>query len=272
MEHEGASLVPFRIKAAGPDDGLNEGQFEGYASVFGNVDSYGDIVEPGAFTKTLAAWALKGDPIPLLWGHDFSDPYSNIGALDSATEDEHGLKVVGTFDLENPKAAQVYRLAKGRRCTGMSFAYNVVDAEKADDGYHLKELDLFEASIVPIGANPEAGVLAVKALADDMAAGMKAGRVLSSKNESALRDARDAIDSVLAALGDDEDGKAAPAADHAQEQASGESEVKSDTSDEEPAGAKSSVSDEEPKSSPSVETLAVMFSTYATAYAGQEGA
>lgn len=256
MEIDGIKSVPFKVKAAGPDDGLDEGQFEGYASVFGNVDSYGDIVVKGAFAESLAEWRAKGDPIPLLWGHDFHDPFSNIGVIDSAEEDDHGLKVRGTFDLDNPKAVQVYRLAKGRRTTGMSFAYDVRDSERKDDANYLKELRIYEASIVPIGANPLAGVEVVKSAAAGMVSAMKAGRVISAKNESALREARDAIDSVLSSLGD-EDGKAAPAADpHDQEKASGEPEAKSGASDEEPEGAKSSVPDEEPEAGPSVDDLA----------------
>ena len=102
-------------------------------------------------------------------------------------------------------------------------------------------------------------MVAVKGIID----GLKAGRVLSSKNETALREARDAIDSVLVALGDD-DGKAAPAANpHDQEKANGEAEAKSGASDEEPEGAKSSASDEEPKSRPSVARLAAQATIYA---------
>ena len=264
MEIDGIKSVSFKVKAAGAQDGLNEGQFEGYASVFGNVDSYGDIVQPGAFTKSLAEWSEKGDPIPLLWGHDFFDPFSNIGSIDSAEEDDHGLKVRGTFDLDNPKAQQVYRLAKGRRTTGMSFAYDVRDSEQKDGSTLLKDLHIYEASIVPIGANPLAGVEAVKSAALGLIESVKAGRVLSAKNEATIKAARtslaegiDALDDVLSALGQDDD----------QEKASGTPEAKSGASDEEPPEAKSSVSDEEPKASPSVSTLAATFSYYATAYA-----
>ena len=70
--------APFTVKAAGPDDGLEEGQFVGYASAFGNADSYGDVVQPGAFKKTLEEWAAKGATIPVLWGHDMSDPFANV--------------------------------------------------------------------------------------------------------------------------------------------------------------------------------------------------
>lgn len=257
MEPDGIKSVPFQVKKAGEADGLVEGQFEGYASVFGNVDSYGDIVEPGAFARSLAEWEAKGDPIPLLWGHDFSDPFSNIGSIDRAEEDEHGLKVRGTFDMDNPKAAQVYRLSKGRRVTGMSFAYDVRDSEQKSDGNHLRDLHIYEASVVPIGANPLAGVEAVKSGASMLA---KAGRTLSAKNETALREARDAIDSVLSSLGE-QDGKAAPAADqHDQDKASGDTEANPGASGEEPSGANPSVPGEEPKSSPSVDDLAATIS------------
>jgi hypothetical protein len=88
--------------------------------------------------------------------------------------------------------------------------------------------------------------------------------VLSAKNESALREARDSIDSVLASLADDEDGKSTrPGGTDDQEKASGEPEAKSGASGEEPEGAKPSVPDEEPKASPSVARLAAEAHIYA---------
>lgn len=261
MQPDGIKSAPFKVKAAGEQDGLKEGQFEGYASVFGNTDTYGDIVQPGAFLKSLAEWEAKGDPIPLLWGHDLEDPFSNVGVIDHAEEDDHGLKVRGTFDLENPKATQVYKLTKGRRTTGMSFSYVVRDSEKKDGNLHLKDLELFEASIVPIGANPLAGVEAVKS-----GTAVLAKADLSADSVAALREARDSIDSVLASL-DDEDEEDAPASDNDQEkQASGDTEVSSDASAE-----RSAPASDEPKSSPSVSTLAAKFNIYAAAYAAEEG-
>lgn len=262
--------VPLRVKAAGPDDKLDEGQFEAYASVFGNLDSYGDIVDKGAFTRTLGEWQEKGETIPVLWGHDMQDPFANIGGVLTAEEDDHGLKISGQLDLENPTAAQVYRLIKGRRTSRMSFAYSVRDAEKSSDGYHLKDLDLFEVSIVQVPANELAEITAVKSVMSALAEGLKAGRTLSAKNEQSLREARDAIDSVLSSLGDD-DTKAATGGE-VQEQASGTAKAKPDASAEEPSGAKSPASAEEPKRSPSVDHLAALFNSYATAYAVEEGA
>ena len=131
--------MPVSVKA-GPDDGLGEGQFSAYASVFGNVDSYGDVVVPGAFADDLKAWEDSGNPIPLLFGHNMSDPDYNLGHVLSAVEDAKGLLVTAQLDLENPKAMQTYRMLKGRRVNQMSFAYDVLEGgdaqrEKADGAY-----------------------------------------------------------------------------------------------------------------------------------------
>src|SRR5690606_1992710 len=100
--------TPAKVKA-GPDDGLAEGQFSAYASIFGNKDSYGDVVLPGAFADDLKEWEESGNPIPLLFGHNMSDPDFNLGHVVQAVEDEKGLLVTAQLDLENPKALQTYR-------------------------------------------------------------------------------------------------------------------------------------------------------------------
>lgn len=168
-----AKLKDFRIQVkAGPDDGLAEGEFTAYASVFGNKDSYGDVVLPGAFEETLAEWKDSGNVLPLLFGHNMSDPDYNIGSVVEAKEDDHGLLTRNQLDLDNPKAVQVYRLLKGRRLSQMSFAYDVLEGAEAtkerEDGskdwyYELRKLKLYEVSVVPIGANQETEILAVKA-------------------------------------------------------------------------------------------------------------
>lgn len=169
-----ALLKDFKINIkAGPDDGLAEGEFTAYASVFGNKDSYGDVVLPGAFADTLTEWKDSGNVLPLLFGHNMSDPDYNIGSVLEAKEDDHGLLTRNLLDLENPKAVQVYRLLKGRRLSQMSFAYDVLEGGEAQrekavgDGtetvYELRKLKLYEVSVVPIGANQETEILAVKA-------------------------------------------------------------------------------------------------------------
>jgi HK97 family phage prohead protease len=192
---------------AGPEDGLADGQFIAYASVFGNIDSYGDIVTKGAFANSLAAWQKSGNVIPLLFGHNMSDPDLNIGHVVTAEEDAVGLKVTCQLDLENPKAKQVYRMLKGRRIDQMSFAYDVIDGAPAqkdgEDVYEIRDLKLYEVSVVTVGANQETEVLAVKqmpSVADRILTDVKAGRTLSAKNEGEIRSAHTALSRVLSVL------------------------------------------------------------------------
>jgi HK97 family phage prohead protease len=189
------------VKAAGEADGLTDGQFTALVSVFGNVDSMGDVVKAGAFAEDLGRWEKSGDPIPVVWSHDWSNPFSHIGYVVKAEETGAGLKVTGQLDLENPTAMQVYRLLKGRRVTQFSFAYDVEDAgwETVDgtEAYALKRLKLHEVGPCLVGVNQETELLAAKAA--DVARGQKAGRVLSQKNYDRLVEARDALDSVISA-------------------------------------------------------------------------
>ncbi|MGC5249502.1 HK97 family phage prohead protease [Gordonia sp. DT219] len=198
---------------AGPDAELAEGEFIAYASVFGNRDSYGEVVQKGAFAESLAEWAKGDNPIPLLWGHNFADPDYNLGFLKEAVEDDRGLKVHAVLDMESPKAAQVYRLLKSGRVAQMSFAFDVeketfVEPESEDNGdgtktitpgyWSLEKLKIHEVSVVPLGANQETEVLAVKSAADALRA--KAGKALSAKNESVIRETVDRLEEGLDAL------------------------------------------------------------------------
>lgn len=165
---------PAFVKAAGEVDGLPEGEFHAIVSVFDNVDSYGDVVLPGAFTDTLAAWAEKGDPIPVIWSHRWDDPDCHVGVVVAAEERETGLWVHGRIDIDADaplKAKQVHRLLKGRRVTQFSFAYDVTDAGwgKRDDRevYELRALDIHEVGPCLIGANQETELLAAKASASE---------------------------------------------------------------------------------------------------------
>lgn len=258
--------VPVAFKA-GPDDGLEEGEFIVYPSTFiKQPDAYGDIVAPGAFLDDIASRKESGLTLPGLYGHRLDDPDFFVASALEESEDEHGWRIRGMFDMESPKGPQVYRLVKSKRLHQLSFAYDVIDegGVELEDGRkanELRKLKAYEFSFVPIGANQDTSVVAVKdatrALAEfakrASANAAKAGRVLSAKNESALKGARDAIDSVLASLGDDDTAKSADLGGNSQDDpTSGTTEANGDAPDEAPAG-KSAVSPEERKSSPSVD-------------------
>lgn len=209
---------PVSIKAVGTGD--EAGTFEAIVSVFGNVDSYGDVVLPGAFTETLAEWKDSGNPIPVFWSHRMDDPDYLIGEVLEAAEVEArdgypaGLWVKGRIDLDDvaptSKAPQVHRLLKRRRVTQFSFAYDVRDAAPVEvdgvEAWGLSRLKLYEVGPTPIGANQETDLLGVKSaelMARGLALGVKEGRVLAAKHMDSLRGARDAIDAVLAAAEND---------------------------------------------------------------------
>lgn len=206
MDHKSVKLVGIK---AGSDDGLDEGQFTAYFSTWTRTpDSYGDVVAKGAFAETLAEWKASGNTLPILFGHDTVDPFSNIGGAIDVVEDDHGAKVTAQLDLANPKAAQVYRMLKGRRIGQLSFAFDVLEdatveleQPKADGSpekvtaRELRKMKLYEVSVVPMGANQDTEVLAVKANVE----ALKSGRSISTKNLASLKSARDAIDAVITA-------------------------------------------------------------------------
>jgi hypothetical protein len=210
--------TPLMAVKAGPDDGLKEGQFLVYPSTFTKTpDSYGDVVAPGAFKATLAAWEASGNVMPGLYGHRMDDPDYYVASADEMGEDDHGWWVKGSFDLESPKGQQVYKLVKGRRLNQLSFAYDVKQAEEVelDDGMkvnQLQELQVYEFSFVPVGANQDTSVVAVKATVEAAVAAVKEGRVISAKNMTSLRTARDALNDVINAVEGSDEGKASTAA------------------------------------------------------------
>ena len=171
---------PAHIKAAGEQDGLQPGQFEAIVSVFGNVDHGGDVVMPGAFSRSLAGWKTSGDPIPVIWSHQIGDPDSHIGVVVDAAEllagderlpekvrDLGGLWVRGQLDMDEPKAAKIHRLLKGRRVKQFSFSYDVAEGAWGErDGervFELRDLDVFEVGPTLLGMNAATDLVAAKA-------------------------------------------------------------------------------------------------------------
>lgn len=142
-----------------------EGKFSGYGSVFGVVDSYGEIVAPGAFTESLAELAAKNRTLPALWQHRGAEP---IGNWDMATmkEDGYGLHGEGVLWLEEaPYARIAHRGMKSRAITGLSIGYYERDASRDEKtGIRtLRKLELVEISIVTSPANDDARLDQVKA-------------------------------------------------------------------------------------------------------------
>lgn len=146
-------------------DAINDaGEFCGYASTFGSIDLGGDVVEKGAYKKTLIE--SKGR-IPIL---DHHDPTRQIGWNIEAHEDERGLFVRGLLDFNVTAARERHSLMKmaqniGGR-TGLSIGFRVIKEEPdriRPEIRRLKEIQLMEYSVVTFPMNRQAGVVSVKA-------------------------------------------------------------------------------------------------------------
>ena len=153
MERKNLSLGEFEIKF----DEARKGFFSGYASKFGNVDSYGDTIAPGAYAKTVGE---RERPIAMRWNH--TGPV--IGKWLKAQEDEHGLYVEGELTPGHSVASDVYALMKHGAVTGLSIGYRIPEggAEKRDGVRLLKQIELVEISVVEAPADLHAQIADVK--------------------------------------------------------------------------------------------------------------
>ena len=161
--------VPFKIKAVSED-----GLFSGYGSVFGVIDSYKEVVAPGAFAESLS----QRTPA-MLWPHRSSEPigvYSAIRAAQTGPYDD------GRPALKTTRGAEAYELLKMGAISGMSIGFMTREDsyDRVTDVRTLKKVDLWEVSLVTFPANDAARVSGVKSI--DTIASL-------SDAESYLRDA-----------------------------------------------------------------------------------
>jgi HK97 family phage prohead protease len=136
--------------------------FEGYGSVFGVEDSYGEIVAAGAFADSLKDLASKSRVVPVLWQHRSDQP---IGTYLEITEDDHGLFVKGQLLIGDVgQAREAHALLKAGAVTGLSIGYWVRESsfDEKTNVRTLIKLDLVEVSLVTFPANDDARVEAVK--------------------------------------------------------------------------------------------------------------
>lgn len=152
---------PFEIKEVQED-----GVFEGFGSVFGNVDSYKEIVAPGAFAETLVAWKASGRLPPVLWQHRSGEP---IGPHLEMSEQASGLYVKGQLlvnDVQRAKEARALMKAKAVNGLSIGFVTREDSFDRVSGIRTLKKIDLWEVSVVTFPANPAAQITSVKSAID----------------------------------------------------------------------------------------------------------
>lgn len=146
--------------------------FSGYGAVFGNIDAYGDVIDPGAFAKNLAAIQEKSAAWPLMLSQHggwqvTAEDMTPIGKWTSFAEDGKGLKVEGQL-ANTQRGRDMYELMKMGAISGLSIGYiakeSVPRSAPDEPKRRLKAIDLIEVSIVSRPANPKARIDAVKSI------------------------------------------------------------------------------------------------------------
>lgn len=132
-------------------------EVEMYASIFGNVDSGNDIVEKGAFAKTIKERFPK-NLIKAFWRH--REPF---GVCKHIEEDSTGLLTVTKVSKTSANKDRMI-LIQDKAVDRASIGYDIVKFERDndEDEMHLKELKLYEYSPVPIAMNEETSILGMK--------------------------------------------------------------------------------------------------------------
>jgi HK97 family phage prohead protease len=170
----------------------DEGMVEGYGSVFGGVDSYGDTIEPGAFASSIAKRKPK-----MLWQHRMDKP---IGVWDEVIEDGKGLRLKGRIaDIELGREAR--QLIQMGAMDGLSIGYRTLQDEMRGNNRILKQVDLWEVSFVTIPADAAATVTGIKSIATerdcedalrDMGFSRREAKAFVARGWGGIRNLRDA--------------------------------------------------------------------------------
>ncbi|WP_045836043.1 HK97 family phage prohead protease [Hyphomicrobium sp. 99] len=145
--------LPLEAKA------LDDGVFEGYASLFNREDLGHDVIAPGAFRDSLLNRGAAR--IKMLFQHDPAEP---IGVWDEIREDARGLFVRGRLTTAVSKAREVLELMRAGALDGLSIGFKTVKARRdaATGVRRLEKVDLWEISVVTFPMLPGARVQSVK--------------------------------------------------------------------------------------------------------------
>ena len=147
---------------------INGRSVTGVFSVYGNLDSYNDIMWSGSFEKTVQE---RGDQVIHLWQHEFfAPPIAKVDDLTELSREElpadilqrapnaiGGMQVTRTY-FDTPRGNEVLTILKAGSPLQMSFAFEPVkfDFEEQSDGMmvrNVREVRLYETSDVLWGAN-----------------------------------------------------------------------------------------------------------------------
>lgn len=140
------------------------GTFTGHAAIFGEKNTYNEIVKPGAFARTLADHSARNIRPPMLWAHNTSEV---IGVWTDLREDATGLAVTGKLITDTARGKEALALLKASALNGLSIGFRAKNATRDAQGVRiLNDIDLVEISLVAL---PSAGNARIKHVRSDAA-------------------------------------------------------------------------------------------------------
>ena len=136
----------------------DKGIVKGLGSVFGNIDSDGDIIEKGAYTKTIQENRSR---IKYLYQHRLDQP---VGTMKELNETSEGLEFVAQLAIKTRLGKDVFEMIKAGVISenSVGFATMKEHFNKAESVNYIKEVKLYEISAVTLAANPLALINEVK--------------------------------------------------------------------------------------------------------------
>lgn len=158
------------LKFSGTD--ATDMTFEGYGAVFGNVDSYGDVIQKGAFERSIREAKSTGNWPAMLLQHGgwqmSAEDLTPIGLWTDMEEDATGLYLKGKL-APTTRGTELHALMKMQprpAINGLSIGYVPIKwkmrSTPEEPRRTLKEVKLIEISPVTFPANGKARVQNVK--------------------------------------------------------------------------------------------------------------
>lgn len=174
------AVAPAYFKLLNGADGTPNGDFEAVVAVFNNVDLGGDRIMPGAFAASLDAWRKSGDPIPVIFSHQWDNLDAHVGTVDPSNarellpgdaalppelKDLGGLYTKGAMDIGEPFAGRLFSKMQRRSIREFSFAYDIPPggSRATKDATELLAIDLIEVGPTLKGMNPATALLGTNA-------------------------------------------------------------------------------------------------------------
>lgn len=166
--------LEFKFASEGID--AKTGEFAGYGAVFGNVDTHGDVIVPGAFNDSLAEWKTRGSlPAMKLMHGTAANPFTGsdlpIGKWKEMREDSRGLYVEGKLSgMDTDRGRFHYSLMQDGALNALSIGYKAIRHSRGTTPQIKRSLEavkLSEVSLVPEGSNDQSFVTDLKSFWDE---------------------------------------------------------------------------------------------------------